>query len=56
MHASNTDKFAHLKAIAAGEIKAPSLSSDIWFWTYEPYQPLMGEILGFDSFDHPQYG
>lgn len=56
MYESDADKYAHLKAIAAGEVKAPSLSSDIRFWTHEPHQPLIGEILGFDSFDHPQYG
>jgi hypothetical protein len=51
-----SNKFAHLNAIAAGEASASSLSSDIQFWTHEPHQPLIGEIVGFDSFDHPQYG
>lgn len=56
MQESNADKFAHLKAIAAGEVKAPSLSNDIKFWTHEIGNPLIGEILGFDGFDHSQYG
>ena len=50
------DKFAHLKAIAAGELSAPALSSDVKFWTHEPHNPLIGTILGFDQFDHGQYG
>jgi hypothetical protein len=54
--AKNNDRFAHLKAIAVGEIQAPSSASNIRFWTHEPYQPLIGEILGFDSFEHPRYG
>lgn len=56
MYESDADKYAHLKAIAAGEVKAPVLSNEIQFWTHEPHKPLIGEILGFDSFDHPQYG
>ena len=50
------DKFAHLKAIAAGEIQAPALSNDVRFWSHEPNNPLIGTILGFDEFDHQQYG
>jgi hypothetical protein len=53
---NNDDKFAHLKAIAAGDIPAPTLSSDIRFWTHEPNNPLIGTILGFDKFEHPSYG
>jgi hypothetical protein len=53
----NADKYAKLKAIAAGEIKdTTTMSSDIRFWTHEPHQPLIGEIVGFDSFEHPRYG
>lgn len=52
----NTNKFAHLNAIAAGEVKAPALSNDIIFWEHQVDNPLVGEILGFDGFDHPQYG
>jgi hypothetical protein len=51
-----SDKFAHLKAIAAGELSAPALSSDVKFWSHEPHNPLIGTILGFDQFDHGQYG
>ena len=53
---AQSDKFAHLKAIAAGELSAPALSSDVKFWTHEPHNPLIGTILGFDRFDHGQYG
>lgn len=53
---AQSDKFAHLKAIAAGELSAPALSSDVKFWTHEPHNPLIGTILGFDQFDHGQYG
>ena len=53
---ANTDKFAHLNAISAGKIPAPALASDIRFWTHERYQPLIGTILGFDSFEHERYG
>ncbi|MBV5301521.1 MAG: hypothetical protein J0649_07050 [Methylococcales bacterium] len=53
---AQSDKFAHLKAIAAGELSAPALSSDVKFWTHEPHNPLIGTNLGFDQFDHGQYG
>lgn len=51
-----SDRFAHLKAIAAGELSAPALSSDVKFWSHAPHKPLIGTILGFDQFDHGQYG
>lgn len=50
------DKFAHLKAIAAGQAPAPTLSSDIRFWSHEPNEPLIGTIVGFDKFEHPSFG
>lgn len=50
------DKFAHLKSIASGQAPAPTLSSDIRFWTHEPRNPLIGTILGFDQFEHEAYG
>lgn len=53
---THTNKFAHLKAISAGTASAPVLSADIKFWTHEPFQPLIGEIVGFNSFEHPSYG
>jgi hypothetical protein len=56
LHAESNDRYAHLKAIASGEIQPPVLSSDIQFWKYEEHQPLMGEIVGFDAFEHPRYG
>ena len=52
----NTDKFAHLNAIAAGTASAPALASDIKFWSHEFNQPLIGTILGFDEFKHERYG
>ena len=51
-----SDRFAHFKAIAAGELSAPALSSDVKFWSHDPHNPLIGTILGFDQFDHGQYG
>lgn len=53
---ANNDKFAHLKAIASGEAQAPTLSSDVRYWTHEPYQPLIGTILSFGEFEHAAYG
>lgn len=53
---NHKDKFAHLKAIASGQAPAPTLSSDIRFWAHEPENPLIGTILGFDSFEHQAYG
>jgi hypothetical protein len=50
------DKFARLKAMVSGEMDKPTLASDIRFWAHEPNQPLMGTILGFDTFEHPSYG
>ena len=55
-NAPQNNKFAHLKAIAAGELSAPALSSEVKFWSHEPHNPLIGMILGFDEFDHQQYG
>jgi len=53
---AHSDRFAHLKAIAAGELSAPALSSEVKFWSHDPHNPLIGAILGFDQFDHGQYG
>lgn len=46
------DKFAHLKAIAAGEVSAqpPTL------WQHEVDRPLIGTIVGFSEFTHDRYG
>jgi hypothetical protein len=56
MSINTTDRFAKLNGIQAGEISAPSIASDVQFWTHEPFKPLIGEILDFGSFEHPQYG
>jgi hypothetical protein len=47
------DKFAHLKAIAAGE-SMPSSLPDIW--KHEVGNPLIGTIKGFSNFEHDRYG
>lgn len=56
LNVTHNDKFAYLKAIASGEAQAPSLSSDISFWTHEPFVPLIGTILSFGEFEHATYG
>ncbi len=53
---ANDDGFAYLNAIASGEIPAPRLSSDIVYWTHEPYTPLIGKIIEFGEFEHDSYG
>jgi hypothetical protein len=54
----NKDKnrFAYLKAIAAGDTPAPTLSSDIEYWDYEPNKPLIGKIVEFSQFEHTRFG
>lgn len=53
----NLDKYAHLRAISEGKVPAPDLSSsDIKFWAHEVNRPLIGDILGFDEFEHKVYG
>lgn len=48
------DKFAHLKAIAAGEpVENTSLPE---IWKHEVDHPLMGTIKGFSSFEHDRFG
>ena len=47
------DKFAKLKAIAAGEATAPSFPS---IWTHEIDKPLIGTIKEFSQFEHDRYG
>lgn len=47
------NKFAQLKAIAAGEISASSLPE---IWRHEVGIPLIGIIIGFSSFEHDRYG
>lgn len=51
---SKKDKFAHLKAIAAGGAPVePSLPE---IWKHEVGNPLMGIIRGFSSFEHDRFG
>jgi len=49
----NENRFARLKAIAAGENTAPSLPA---IWTHDIGTPLLGIIKGFSQFEHDQYG
>ncbi|WP_404357058.1 hypothetical protein [Methylotuvimicrobium sp. KM1] len=48
----NQDKFAKLKAIAAGEVSAEQPKH----WQHEVGKPLIGTILGFSEFHHDRYG
>lgn len=47
------DKFAHLKAIAAGESVESSLPD---IWKHEVGNPLIGTIKRFSNFEHDRYG
>jgi hypothetical protein len=53
---THNDGFAYLNAVASGEIPAPTLSSDIAYWTHEQHKPLIGKILEFGEFKHDAYG
>lgn len=46
------DKFANLKAIAAGEVSAQPPTP----WQHELDKPLIGTIVGFSEFIHDRYG
>jgi hypothetical protein len=48
---NNIDKFANLKAIESGQTTA---SVEARNWSYEKDGNVMGTIMGFDSFEHPQ--
>ena len=49
---AGNDKFAKLKAIAAGEL----LTKQPTPWQHEVNNPLMGIILGFSEFHHERFG
>ncbi len=49
---SAQDKFAHLKAIAAGEVSTEQPIP----WQHEVNNPLIGTIKGFGEFHHDRYG
>jgi len=49
---SGKDKFAKLKAIAAGEAPTQQLIP----WQHEVNNPLIGTIKGFGEFQHERYG
>lgn len=51
-NAKENDKFAKLKAIAAGEVSAQQPIP----WTHEVNNPLIGTIKGFAEFHHDRYG
>jgi len=46
------NKFAKLKAIAAGEMAHPLPA----IWVHEINKPLIGRIKGFSSFHHDRFG
>ncbi|QSB01867.1 hypothetical protein JWZ98_02595 [Methylomonas sp. EFPC1] len=48
----NKDKFAHLKAIAAGEVPTQQPTP----WQHEVNNPLIGTIKGFGEFHHERFG
>ena len=51
------DKFAHLKAIAAGETETATEASRVpEIWKHEVGNPLIGIIRGFSSFEHDRFG
>lgn len=49
---SANDKFAKLKAIAAGEVSAQQPIP----WQHEVDKPLIGTIKGFGEFQHERFG
>ncbi len=49
---SAKDKFAKLKAIAAGEVPTDQPSP----WPHEVDNPLIGTIVGFGEFHHERFG
>lgn len=53
MYQNNVDKFARLRAIASGQ---PTTTPQIKFWNFEQDGNILGTIMSFNSFNHPQYG
>lgn len=53
---ARNDKFARLKAIAAGESEPAAASSFPEIWKHEVDKPLIGTFLGFSSFEHERFG
>lgn len=51
-NAPKKDKFAHLKAIASGEVPMQQLIP----WQHEVNNPLIGTIKGFSEFQHERFG
>ena len=53
-----TDPFAHLKAIAANQNTTTTTVTQhaVRFWSYEKDGNIIGTIIGFNSFQHPQFG
>lgn len=49
------DKFAHLKAIASGQVKSTQ-NTNARYWDYERDGDFMGTILKFDNFEVPPQG
>lgn len=55
MNTNNNDKFARLKAIASGQLSAPT-AVEVRFWNFERDGNILGTIIGFNTFQHPKYG
>jgi hypothetical protein len=60
MYQNNSDKFARLSAIQAGQTTAIAQNlgnnNQARNWNYKEDGNVMGTITGFDSFEHPQFG
>ncbi len=55
MYNDDKDKFAKLRALQSGQSTSDS-GSDVRFWNYERHGDILGTIIRFDSFTHPQFG
>ncbi|ANE56527.1 hypothetical protein [Methylomonas sp. DH-1] len=53
---ARNDKFARLKAIAAGESEPAAASSFPEIWKHEVDKPLIGTFLGYGNFEHERFG
>ncbi|MFI3122736.1 MAG: hypothetical protein QX194_02225 [Methylococcales bacterium] len=51
----DTNKFTYSKDIADSEFQPPPLP-EVLCWEHELNKPLIGTIVTFSSFEHPQFG
>ena len=57
MYSNQTDPFARLKAIAANQNTTTATATQtVKFWNYQQDGDIIGTIIGFNHFDHPQFG